>query len=418
MNKPPGTSLLDLNQLDEEPQYAFLKNEDKNLGISQDTIEVFCDSDWAADRHVRKSCSGAVVCLNGSVMTYYSRSQKCVSTSSAEAEFVAAAGALQEAIGVQRIFDSLKGNLQDDGELTVDQSRSLKRSMLVLRIDSSAAKAIMCRVGTGKLKRIAISLLWVQSWVQQRRVLIKSVCTLVNPADLCTKALSMKHVQFLLGLMKTVRFADGQIERVGREEMYEEMAKQDKKLTFKEALSILRVENAAIMMPEVKRIARVISFLTTPTVAMGAEEVHFTSGNMRDRGDGIFMWFVVFCIFFTVVSMTISMCALLYWVYQKIASKRIIIVEMCDSSSDEKDEKKEKEDEPEIPLPQPKMQYLYPKVHFLERSAGQQLGYETVFVTRTGGFYHKIHCKWLCNREAWEVSIEETERRGKGRCRT
>ena len=85
VNNPPGTSLLDLNQLDEEPQYAFLKNEDKSLGMSQDTIEVFCDSDWAADRHVRKSCSGAVVCLNGSVMTYYSRSQKCVSTSSAEA---------------------------------------------------------------------------------------------------------------------------------------------------------------------------------------------------------------------------------------------------------------------------------------------------------------------------------------------
>ena len=399
VNNPPGTSLLDLNQLDEEPQYAFLKNEDKNLGMSQETIEVFCDSDWAADRHVRKSCSGAVVCLNGSVMTYYSRSQKCVSTSSAEAEFVAAAGALQEAIGVQRIFDSLKGNVQDDGELTVDQSRSSKRSMLVLRTDSSAAKAIMCRVGTGKLKHIAISLSWVQSWVQQRRVLIKSVGTLVNPADLCTK------VQFLLGLMKTVRFADGQIERVGREEMYEEMAKQDKKLTFKEALSILRVNNAAIMMPEVKRIARVITFLTTPTVAIGAGEGNFAVDNMREHGDGMFMWFVVFCIFFAVTSMTISMCALLYWIYQKIASRKIIITEMCDSSSDEKEKQKEKEDEPEIqiPLPQPKMQYLYPKVHFLERNAGQQLGYETVFVTRTGGFYHKVHCKWLCNREAWEV---------------
>ena len=182
---------------------------------------------------------------------------------------------------MQRIFDSLKGNLQDDGELTVDQSRSSKRSMLVLRTDSSAAKAIMCRAGAGKLKHIAISLLRAQSWVQQQRVLIKSVGTLVNPADLCTKTLSMKRVQFLLGLMKTVRFADGQIERVGREEMYEEMAKQDKKLTFKEALSILRVENAAIMMPEVKRIARVITFLTTPTVAMGAGEGNFTDGNMR-----------------------------------------------------------------------------------------------------------------------------------------
>ena len=56
-------------------------------------------------------------------------------------------------------------------------------------------------------------------------------------------------------------------------------------------------------------------------------------------------------------------------------SKKIIIAEMCDSSSDEKEKKKEKENEPEIPLPQPKMQYLYPKVHFLERNAGQQLGF-------------------------------------------
>ena len=65
------------------------------------------------------------------------------------------------------------------------------------------------------------------------------------------------------------------------------------------------------------------------------------------------------------------MCALLYWIHQKIASKKIIIAEMGDSSSDEKEKKKETEDEPEIPLHQPKMQYLYPKVHFLERSAGR-----------------------------------------------
>ena len=105
---------------------------------------------------------------------------------------------VQEGIAVQRMWDTSQGYLQDDGEIPVEEYHSLQRSVLILRTDSSAAKAMMCKVGIGKTKHIAISLLWVQQWVQQRRVRIRSVSTWVNPTDLFTKQLAIRRVALLL----------------------------------------------------------------------------------------------------------------------------------------------------------------------------------------------------------------------------
>jgi len=59
------------------------------FGGSMDKLMVFSDSDWAGDLNNRRSVSGMVIMLYGGVVAYHSRQQKCVATSSSEAEYIA-----------------------------------------------------------------------------------------------------------------------------------------------------------------------------------------------------------------------------------------------------------------------------------------------------------------------------------------
>lgn len=60
-------------------------------------IEGFCDANWAQDVNDRKSQSGFCFILAGGVISWESKKQKVVATSSAEAEYVALTEAAKEA---------------------------------------------------------------------------------------------------------------------------------------------------------------------------------------------------------------------------------------------------------------------------------------------------------------------------------
>jgi len=69
---------------------------------------IYSDSDWAGDRNDRKSITGFVTCLSGGVITWASRKQTCVATSSTEAEFIAAATGCQEVLWLRNFLDSIQ----------------------------------------------------------------------------------------------------------------------------------------------------------------------------------------------------------------------------------------------------------------------------------------------------------------------
>ena len=186
--------------------------------------------------------------------------QKVVATSSAESEFYAAAGSLQEGIFIQRIWNFLQHHVEDEGALTRDEASSSARSQLILRCDGSACRGIMRKVGTGKAKHIATSVLWTQELAKQRRVRITAVHTLLNVADVFTKALPVKRIHMLMGVMHFFWNESG--EQVGFDELMEEIYKQDRKMSFKEALQILRTEQSRVKMSDVKRVAKVLLVLT------------------------------------------------------------------------------------------------------------------------------------------------------------
>ncbi len=102
----------------------------------------FSDSDWAACRKTAKSTSGGVIVIGTHFLKGWSRTQQCITLSSAEAELVAMCKLSAELLGLLSMLQDLRES----------------RTGTVLA-DSTAALAIADRKGSGKLRHININLL-------------------------------------------------------------------------------------------------------------------------------------------------------------------------------------------------------------------------------------------------------------------
>ena len=230
----PGASLLDLKEVfgGGHPRQGA------HAGM-QETVEIYTDSDWATCKHTRKSTTGGLATIDANPVFFWSRTQRCVTTSSAEAEYVALTAGIQEGVWIQRVWDFLQGNEITDGPLTEEESRSPSRSRLVIRCDSAAARAMCQKVGVNRVKHISVGLLWAQQINKQNRVRIAAVSTLVNPADLFTKQLSSQRMDLLMCIMRFIDLNTQQ--RVGEDTLYLEVERQATKVSIKEALKVMRV---------------------------------------------------------------------------------------------------------------------------------------------------------------------------------
>ena len=191
----PGKSALRKSEPGEEPQVPQPEEQEHLL-------EVFSDSDWAGDKQTRKSVSCAMFYLDGAYFYSYSRTQKSIALSSAEAEYMALTGAASESIGLHAAARFLTG----------------RRVQLKAYTDSSACRGITNRQGTGRVKHLQIRLLWLQAAIREGRLSVHSVGTKENTADLGTKPLSTKRVKYLLNMIGMCS-SDG---RVGEQERAEE----------------------------------------------------------------------------------------------------------------------------------------------------------------------------------------------------
>ena len=144
-------------------------------------VTTFTDSDWAGCLKSAKSTSGGIVCLGEHAIKTYSKQQKVVALSSAEAELYAMVLASAETIAVQAYAADL--GIQLGGELYTD---------------SSAALGIAKRAGIGKVRHLRTQGLWVQEVRVSGRIVYKKVLGEKNPSDLLTKYmaadLSMRHL--------------------------------------------------------------------------------------------------------------------------------------------------------------------------------------------------------------------------------
>ena len=161
---------------------------DVDDGKQQNFLEVFTDSDWSGSGDMR-STSSAVHVLNSIVVHSTSRTQKCISLSSTEAEWYSASSGVCDAMYLHHILSFLTDN---------------RMETLCLHTDNSAVKMLAVKLGSGRLRHIRGRLLWLQQRVSCGELVIKQIKTIYNVSDLNTKSLSKDRFMSLLYMLNFV----------------------------------------------------------------------------------------------------------------------------------------------------------------------------------------------------------------------
>ncbi|CAE7242490.1 RE2 [Symbiodinium sp. CCMP2592] len=155
-------------------------------------LHAYCDSDYAGDTESRKSTSGEVLVLGGTVVEANSSTQSGnPATSSGEAELRSLNHCAQSCMYIQNLA-------VHDFDLPVSTPR--------IWCDSSAALQAAKRIGVGKMRHISLAHLYVQELVKTKQVIIAKVKGIANPADCLTKHLKtgedMKQACELTGMVQ------------------------------------------------------------------------------------------------------------------------------------------------------------------------------------------------------------------------
>ena len=139
----------------------------------QSVMTTYTDSDWAGCVKTARSTSGGIVTIGAHMIKSYSRQQKVVALSSAEAELYATVAASAEGLAFQAYANDL--GMAFSGEVYTD---------------SSAALGILQRTGLGKVRHLRTQGLWLQEVRSTKRLTYKKALSNKNPADMLTKHMS------------------------------------------------------------------------------------------------------------------------------------------------------------------------------------------------------------------------------------
>lgn len=141
----------------------------------------FADSDWAADNEDRKSVSGFIFKVFNATVSWSSKKQTTVATSSSEAEYVALSAAASEAIWLTGILEDLN--------ITVKP--------VVIHEDNRGCIGMAKNRETKRSKHIDVKHHFIRDHVEEGRLLIEPVSTQDQLADVFTKALDTSRFQEL-----------------------------------------------------------------------------------------------------------------------------------------------------------------------------------------------------------------------------
>ncbi|KAI3669369.1 hypothetical protein L6452_40603 [Arctium lappa] len=175
--------------------FRYLKGT-KNLGLwypenSGFDLMAYTDSDYGGCKLDRKSTYGSCQFLGGKLVSWTSKKQNCVSTSTAEAEYVAAASCCSQVLW-------MRTQLRDYG---------FDIEKIPILCDSKSAIAISANpVQHSKTKHIDIGYHFLKHHVEQGTIEMYFVPTDYQLTDLFTKALDEKRFTFLVGKIGTRSF--------------------------------------------------------------------------------------------------------------------------------------------------------------------------------------------------------------------
>ncbi|KAJ1574716.1 hypothetical protein NDA12_002237 [Ustilago hordei] len=148
---------------------------------SQESLVAHSDANWASDATIqRRSTSGSVALVYGNPVAWKSATQKCVSLSAVEAEFIAATEATREVLFLKQLLRSI-GIATGTPTVYSDNTGCIQ-------VSKDPAQH-------WKLKHIDTKYHFVRNNVQEGRVQIKYVDTTRNLADVLTKPIGRQAMQ-------------------------------------------------------------------------------------------------------------------------------------------------------------------------------------------------------------------------------
>lgn len=139
----------------------------------KETLIGFADANYGENRIDRKSNSGFVFKLNGGVVSWTCRKQKCVSLSSTEAELISLCEAIKEAIWLQNILFDLK--------------RSENKPTTIYEDNQSCIKLIKNQKVSNRSKHIDIKYFYIKDLIEKNSIAIKYCPSDNMLADILTK---------------------------------------------------------------------------------------------------------------------------------------------------------------------------------------------------------------------------------------
>ena len=160
---------------------AWQNNEEVN-------VDVHVDSNWTSGPE-RKSTSGGMMMINGTVVNHWSSTHATRALSTAQAEYYAVVTGATERLGMQSMMAGLCVTTQ-----------------VRVWTDSNAAKAIASRRGLGKTRLVELRYLWLQEMTKSGRVNMRRIPGEQNLADHLTKGEAWHQIEMLIrgvgGIMK------------------------------------------------------------------------------------------------------------------------------------------------------------------------------------------------------------------------
>jgi hypothetical protein len=152
--------------------------------------EMYTDADFAADVDKRRSTTGAVMLMQNAAVMWLSKLQSIVATSTAEAEYIAAAMATKDGLWVRKLLGEMNGSA----------------SPLNLMVDNQSAVVLISQhtAGqSGRTKHIDVQYHFVRDRFQRGDVTVQFVPTADQHADVFTKQLAgpefRKHRSIIMG---------------------------------------------------------------------------------------------------------------------------------------------------------------------------------------------------------------------------
>nr|KYP36518.1 Retrovirus-related Pol polyprotein from transposon TNT 1-94 [Cajanus cajan] len=162
----------------------FLKNESGEL-------QGYADSDWAGSIDDSKSTSGYVFSFGSAIFSWNSKKQDVVAQSSAEAEYISAAAAANQATWLRKILLDV-GQIQDEAT--------------IIWVDNKSAISIAKNlVQHGRTKHINVKFHAIGEVEKSKEIRLEHCSSEEQIADIMTKALSNGQFEILrsrLGVLK------------------------------------------------------------------------------------------------------------------------------------------------------------------------------------------------------------------------